>query len=143
MKCIRNLALPLAVFGLMAFSGSASAEVAVIANPTSGIASVSNDEIKRLFLGKSKTVGGNKATPVDQNDESTVREYFYKVVVGKTSSQLRAYWAKLVFTGKGKPPQQLGTDADVVAAVAADASLVGYVDVAAVTGEVSVILVVQ
>ena len=139
----KNLLLSVVAAGLMAFTGSALAEVAVIANPSSSIASASNDEIKRLFLGKSKDVAGNSATPVDQAGDSTAKDQFYQVVVGKNSSQLRAYWAKLVFTGKGKPPKELGTDADVIAAVAADASLVGYVDVSAVTGDVKVILLVR
>ena len=144
MNSIRKILLnSVVVAGLIAFTGSALAEVAVIANPDSAIASASNDEIKRLFLGKSKTVSGNKATPVDQNDKSETREFFYQVVVGKTNAQLRAYWSKLIFTGKGKPPKQLDTDADVVAAVAGDPRLVGYVDAAAVTGDVTVILVVQ
>ena len=144
MNSIRKILLnSVVVAGLIAFTGSALAEVAVIANPDSAIASASNDDIKRLFLGKTKTVSGSKATPVDQNDDSAAREFFYQVVVGKTNAQLRAYWSKLIFTGKGKPPKQLDTDADVVAAVAGDPSLVGYVDAAAVTGDVTVILVVQ
>ncbi len=143
MKCIRIFSLFLVTAGLVVFSGSASAEVAVIANSSSPIASASNDEIKRLFLGKSKTIGSNTATPIDQNEASSVREHFYDVVVGKSSSQLRAYWSKLVFTGKGRPPKELGTDADVIAAVAADPELIGYVDANAVTGSVVVILVVQ
>ena len=39
-------------------------------------------------------------------------------------------------------PHLLGSDADVVSAVAGDASLIGYVDAGAVTGNVKVILVV-
>ncbi len=138
-----KLLLSVVAAGLIAFTGSAQAEVAVIANPSSPITSASNNEIKRLFLGKAKNVAGNSATPVDQSGNSPAKEQFYQVVVGKNSSQLRAYWAKLVFTGKGKPPKGLGTDADVVAAVAADASLIGYVDASAVGGNVKVILLVQ
>lgn len=143
MKCIRTFSPLLIAAGLMVFSASVSAEVAVITNSSSQIAGASNDEVKRLFLGKSRTIGGNSATPIDQNKTSSVREHFYDVVVGKSSSQLRAYWSKLIFTGKGKPPKELGSDADVVAAVAADPELIGYVDANAVTGSVVVILIIQ
>jgi hypothetical protein len=57
-------------------------------------------------------------------------------IVGRSSTQVSAYWSKLVFTGKGVPPKEVADDAAVIAAVAADASAIGYIDSSSVTGDV-------
>lgn len=119
------------------------ADMAIIAHPACPVDSASKDEIKNLYLGKAKHLGGSKAVPVDQSKDSNVSEAFYESVVGKTASQVRAYWSKLVFTGKGRPPKQVGDDSAVVAAVAGDPTLVGYVSAGAVTSGVKVLMTVQ
>ena len=141
---IRNSMLAgLGVALLFAGTVPAAPNVVVIANPSAQISTIGADEIARLFLGKTKAVAGQKLTPVDQDKTSAVCEAFYRSVVGKSPSQLRAYWSKLVFTGKGSPPQEYSTDADVVAAVASDPELVGYVAASAVDASVKVLLEVQ
>lgn len=134
--------LPLICLAILANPDSANADVVVIANPAFASDSANADDIKRLFLGKAKDLAGSGATPVDQTNGSPAWEHFYDSVVGKTTSQLRAYWSRLVFTGKGKPPRALGNDDEIVAAVASDKMLIGYVDAAAVTGDVKVLLTV-
>ncbi len=119
-----------------------NAEVAVIANPAFATDAADEEEVKRLFLGKTRELSGTGATPVDQESGNPAWEHFYDSVVGKSASQLRAYWSRLVFTGKGKPPKALGGDAEIVAAVAANETFVGYVDASAVTGDVKVILTI-
>lgn len=118
------------------------AGVAVIVNPNVAITNADKAAVKKLFLGKAKSISGKNFKPVDQGD-SEVRKKFYTVVVGKSSSQLRAYWSRLIFTGKGTPPKEIGSDADVVKAVAADPNLIGYVDSSAVDSSVTVVLTVD
>lgn len=132
------------IIGLLAcVAAPVRAELAIIAHPACAASSISADEIKQLYLGKSKKLGDAKAVPVDQAKDSQVSNRFYETVVGKNASQVRAYWSKLVFTGKGRPPRQVGSDSDVLSAVAADPTLIGYVDAAAVNESVKVLLTVQ
>ncbi len=79
----------------------------------------------------------------NQNEGSAAREAFNDKVLGKSSSQLKAYWSRLIFTGKGTPPKESGSDADVVSLVAKNPNLVGYVDAAAVDGSVKVVYTFQ
>ncbi len=72
-------------------------------------------------------------------DGTSVADEFNDKVVGKSSSQLNAYWSKLVFTGKGTPPEKLTTDQAVIDFVAANNDAIGYVDSAKVTDKVKVI----
>jgi len=135
------LPLLLSLSSLMC-SGAAAADIAIIAHPEFSAESATAEDIKRLFLGKSASISGENATPIDQKNGDAEWKEFYDTVVNKNASQLRAYWSRLVFTGKGKPPKALDGDADVVSAVAADSSLIGYVDVSAVTSDVKILLTV-
>ncbi|MDH4276244.1 MAG: phosphate ABC transporter substrate-binding protein, partial [Gammaproteobacteria bacterium] len=43
-------------------------------------------------------------------------------------SQLKSYWATLIFSGKGTPPKAVGDAGDVKAIVAKNPSAIGYID---------------
>lgn len=114
------------------------AEVAVIINPNNA-SSVDADTIKKIYLGKSKSFSnGEKVNPVNQ-DNTTVADEFNDKVVGKSSSQLNAYWSKLIFTGKGTPPEKLASDQAVIDFVAANNDAIGYIDSSKVSDKVKVI----
>ncbi len=118
---------------------SAMAEVAVIVHP-SNAATVDQAEITRLFTGRGTTFSsGSKATPLNLAESAAARGEFDSKVLSKSSSQMKAYWSKLVFTGKGTPPKELASDAEMKAAVAADATAIGYIDAAAVDATVKVL----
>lgn len=129
------------LIALTLFIGAlAQAEVAVIVSASNGNGSLDKDTIERIFLGKTASFpDGSQAIPVDQNEGNAAREAFNDKVLGKSSSQLKAYWSRLIFTGKGTPPKESGSDADVVSLVAKNPNLIGYVDAAAVDGSVKVV----
>lgn len=121
-------------------SAVAQAEVAVIVNPGNG-ASLSSEDVQRLFLGKLKSFpGGGEATPVNQKEGQPAREQFNQAVLNKSESQLKAYWSQLVFTGKGTPPKELDNDDAIKALVASTPGAIGYIDAAKVDGSVKVVL---
>ena len=121
----------------------AFAEVAVIVNPSNGDA-LDKDSISRLFLNKAKAFpSGTQAEPIALEEGAAATDEFNGKVLNKTAAQLTAFWSKLVFTGKGQPPKALSSDADVVAAVAANAGAIGYVDASAVNDSVRVVATFQ
>ena len=137
MKKYLNVLATVLVLGL---TNLVWAEVAVIVHPSAGFDSLTEDDVSRLFLGKSKSFpNGSAATPVNQNEGSAVRDKFNEGVCKKNASQYKAYWSQLVFTGKGTPPKDVGDDAAVKAAVAANPAMVGYVDASAVDASVKVV----
>lgn len=124
--------------------GSASntmAETVVIVAAASPVTVLSADQTGDLFLGRATAFpSGAAATPIDQAEGSAVREDFYTKIANKSGAQVKAYWAKLMFTGKGQPPREAGDSAGVKSAVAANPSAVGYVDKSVVDGSVRVVL---
>jgi ABC-type phosphate transport system substrate-binding protein len=122
-------------------STSAHADVVVIVSAKSHVTSIKAEQAARIFLGKTSTFPDNgDAVPIDQADGSLVREEFYSKVVHKTSTQLAAYWAKIIFTGDGRPPEMLDGNAAVRKAVADNPNAIGYIDKSAVNRSVRVIL---
>ncbi len=129
------IAVATLVIGSAAYAG-----IAVIVHPSAGIDALSADDIARIFLGKTKKFpNGQEAIPINQNEGSPVREKFNQAILKKTPSQYKAYWSRLVFTGKGTPPKDSGTDADVKALVAANPNVIGYVDSSVVDSSVKVV----
>ncbi|MET0357173.1 MAG: phosphate ABC transporter substrate-binding protein [Cellvibrio sp.] len=137
MKKFTNLS---ALILSLLLTSPALAEIAVIVNPASGITSLTEDDVSRIFLGKSKAFpNGSTAVPVNQDEGSATRDKFNEAVCKKNSSQYKAYWSQLVFTGKGTPPKDAGNDAAVKTLVAASPTSIGYVDASAVDASVKVV----
>lgn len=116
------------------------ADIAIIVNPANTSA-VTEDDVSRLFLGKKASfANGDKATPFYLAQGHDAVEEFNKLALAKSSSQLKAYWSKLIFTGKGTPPDALGSIDDVIAKVASDPTAIAYIDASKVTAKVKVAL---
>jgi len=115
------------------------ADIAVIVNPANANV-VSADDLNRLFLGRASSFAdGTKATPLNLSEGQVARDEFDSKVLNRSSAQLKAYWSKLVFTGKGTPPKEMADDAAVKAAVAADPNAIGYISSGSVDGTVKVV----
>ncbi|USD29739.1 phosphate ABC transporter substrate-binding protein [Pseudoalteromonas sp. SCSIO 43201] len=126
------------LFALLCSSYSTLA-VDVIVNPANNSA-LDENEIKQIFIGKAKSFSdGSKALPITQVDGSSVTDEFNEKVLNKSSSQLKAYWSKLVFTGKGTPPKEAADDAEVIKLVASNPNLIGFVSSGAADGSVKVV----
>lgn len=132
---MKKLIISLAVATLAAAALPASAEIVVIVNKANPATRMFSEQASQFFLGKS-----NMFTPVDQSESAPIRAEFYHKVADKDPSQVKAIWSKLVFTGKGQPPKEYTSNAEVKKAVAADPKAIGYIDKSAVDDTVKVIL---
>ena len=130
--------------GLLVMAQAASAQIAVIVNPKSPLASMTPDQVSAIFMGKSAQLpSGATAQPADLPESSSIREQFYSKAAGKTSAQVKATWARLTFSGKATPPRELSSAADVKKHVAGNVDAIGYIEQSAVDGSVKVVLVVD
>lgn len=129
---------------IMLLSGSALAEVKVIVNSSVTDSSITAEQVMDIYLGKvSNLPSGRKVIPVDQPDGEVVRSEFYKKVVKKDAAQLNAYWARLIFTGKGQPPKMFTDNSEVLQKVSSNPDLVGYVSGNTNTSGVKVLLTIH
>ncbi|MCO6413849.1 MAG: phosphate ABC transporter substrate-binding protein [Thiogranum sp.] len=131
--------LALTVAGML--SQASQAELAVVVAPSVNVDSISLDQLERLYLDKSVSgLQGAKLTPVDHKQGSAQRQEFAQKVMGKTERELASYWSRVMFSGKGQPPRQYSSDAEVIEQITADPGKVGYIDGASVTEGTKVIL---
>lgn len=122
-------------------TGVVLAEVAIIANKGITVDSITPKEARKIWLGKKKSMpGGGTIKLADLPLGNAARKDFYNSIVKKKEKQLKAYWAKITFTGKGYPPQVFDDDAAVVDWVASTPGAMGYVSSDSVTDSVKVLL---
>ncbi|MBI2733515.1 MAG: hypothetical protein HYX44_09525 [Aquabacterium sp.] len=133
-----------AAVALLTLAQAASAQVAVIVNPKSPMASMTQEQAAAIFLGKTQTLpSGQTAVPADLPESDKAREIFYSKAAGKSPAQVKATWARLTFSGKATPPKEVPTAADVKKHVAANPDAIGYIEKSAVDSSVKVVLTVE
>ena len=143
MRKLKLILLTTAMVCATGLAATAQAALAIIAHPSNPASGITVDEAERIFLGKTGEMsGGRRVTPVDQSVGSASRAKFLQKVVHKSEDELTAYWSKLMFSGKGQPPRDLGDDAAVKAFVAGNPDAIGYVDGKFVDGSVKVLLII-
>lgn len=121
-------------------SPSSLAGTVVIVDKDSDINQLSQEEIRDIFLGKINTFpNGKLAVPLDLSQDSEARQTFLNKIVQRNESQLRAYWSRLIFTGRGKPPKTVDDEYELVMRVADDPNLIGYVSTDAIDDSVKVV----
>lgn len=124
-------------------SATSFASVVVVVHP-SNTADISRDDINRLYTGRASSFpGGSQAVPINLVDSNSARNNFDDKVLGRSSSQIKAHWSKLVFTGKGSPPKEVNNDAEVLDLVANNPNIIGYVSKGADTSNVRTVLTVD
>lgn len=114
-------------------------EIAIIVNQANSDV-VDEVTIKKIYTGKTKSFpSGGNVVAINQSGNNEITAEFNKKLLNKSSSQLKAYWSKQLFTGKGTPPQEIASDAEVLKLVAANPTYIGYVNISAVTDDVKVV----
>lgn len=122
---------------------SAQAQVVVV-GAKSPVTSLSKEQAAAIFLGKMPSLpGGGAPELIDQPEASPLRDEFYTKVVGRSAAAAKQYWSKLAFTGKGTPPKEAGSSADVKKMVNADPNGVGYIEKSAVDASVKAVFTAQ
>ena len=121
-----------------------AADMVVIVSARSQVQSLRPDQVADIFLGQSGHFpDGAVAVALDQGIGSPLRNTFYARVMSKSPALLKAYWTKMIFTGRGKPPRELPDSAAVRKEVAANPALIGYIERVALDASVRPVLVVK
>lgn len=108
---------------------AAQGSVKIIVNSEVEVASLSQAELARIYLGK-KTLwdSGSRITPSLLNEKSPLTEAFLEESVKKTVRQYRAYWKRHLFSGKGTAPKTFASSSQVANYVADNPGAIGVVD---------------
>lgn len=133
------VAVPLVLaLALMAFVASVAARepdpaplYRVIVHPDNPVTSVDRQFLADAFLKKVTRWPDQRVMhPVDLLPSSPPRGRFTKDVLKRSVAAIKAYWQQRIFSGRGVPPPELGTEDHVVAYVLKYDGAVGYVSAA-------------
>lgn len=141
LSVLRSLSAALvALLGSLAAAPAQAEDLVVVVASSSKAPKLSADEVSAIFLGNAKSFpNGEKAVPIDQKAGTPSYAGFYQKATGKTESQIKAYWSRIMFTGKGQPPQEAGDGAAVKKLIAANPNMVGYIEASLVDASVRVV----
>lgn len=122
-----------AVIALGFFCLSAQAQIAVVTGadgPT-----ITKEQLANVYLGRSKDF-----KPLDLPEGNAIREAFYRKSTDRDIAQIKAVWARVIFSGQGKPPVIVPDASAVKKALGADQQAVGYIPKSEVDGSVKVLM---
>jgi ABC-type phosphate transport system substrate-binding protein len=131
------------VFGLalsLAISAQAGADVVAVVSSKNPITALSKSQVTDIFLGKTvRFPDGTQAVPIDQEEGSPARDVFYATFAGKSPAQIKSYWTKVIFTGRGQPPKAVSNSVEVIKLIAANPQAISYIERSAVDSTVKVL----
>lgn len=124
----RALAIVLLAAGFLA-GPVARAEIVVIVHPSNPVSNLSRDQVIDLYMGRVIVFpGGGLALPLDQSPGSDAQRAFYQGLIGRSVAEVKAWWARLLFTGAASPPRALPSAAAVLKTVRENPNAIAYID---------------
>ena len=114
--------------------------IVIVVSVSSTIKSLNKEQVANLFLGKSSTYpDGSAAVPIEQTEDTKAHEEFHKSITEKSASQLKSYWSKMIFSGKGTAPKEVSSNAELLKLISSNPAMIGYVDKTAADKTVKVV----
>ena len=130
------------LFSLLLILGAAmpaQAEPVVVVSASSSLDALTLDEVRQIFNGQTRRVSGVAVKPLDLPSRNSERDGFYQQVLGKSAEQMKSYWARMIFTGRGMPPREVSSAREMLMLVGSNRDFVGYLDAARVTPDLKVV----
>jgi hypothetical protein len=105
----------------------AGEELVLIVSTRSDVDQLDSPLVRKLFLGLTVTHQGNRLHPVLNEADPEIKELFLQNIVSMSDSTYDRYVLRLSLLQGRTQPTVYRSNADLINAVAADATVVGYV----------------
>jgi len=141
MSIVKHFVAAALVSGLgLGHAAKAAADVVAVVSVKSPITALSKSQVTDIFLGKSNRFpDGTQAVPIDQVESAKVHDEFYVSFADRTAAQIKAYWSRIIFTGRGQPPKVVSNSGELKQLLAHDPRAIGYMERSAVDDSVKVL----
>ena len=110
----------------LAFSTAQAGEVVVIGN--SNVPKMDAATVQKIYTGKFISVSGINVTPVGLKPGTAARNRFLQDFLNQDEEKYTGYWTVRRYIGKGAPPAELTSAAEVINHVQNTPGAVGYLD---------------
>jgi ABC-type phosphate transport system substrate-binding protein len=118
-----------------------AAELVVVSSKKLDVAVLTKKQVIDIYMGRYRNLpNGLDVIPLDQALKSTARARFYSKLVGRSVSEISAYWARLLFSGRATPPIEISDYKQMIKLLSQNSSMIGYIDDKYLTKELKVIM---
>jgi len=120
----------------------AKTAIAVVTNRNSRLTALTTAQVKAIFLSNENILpNGVRITLADQEKTQSIKLEFYEAIAQMDLKDVSRHWAKIIFTGRGMPPEQVdGGDEGVKSWIKSNPNGIGYIHADSVDGSVKVLL---
>jgi hypothetical protein len=102
-------------------------ELVLIVSSRSDVDQLDSSLVRRLFLGLTVTLHGNRLRPVLNEADPEIKDLFLQNIVSMSDSTYDRYVLRMALLQGRTQPTVYRTNAELINAVAADPAVVGYV----------------
>jgi hypothetical protein len=93
-----------------------------------GVPRLDESMVQKIYSGKVVEVGGVSVAAVHLRSGSPQRNLFLQTYLNQDEEKYTAYWTVRRYIGKGVPPRELASAADVISFVQGTPGALGYID---------------
>lgn len=128
------------LFLLSLYSYGYSQEIVVVVNKSNSINELSKSEVIDIYMGRYMTFpNGKKAKPFDLPTESQLKKDFYLELLNQNERKINAYWARVLFSGRAKPPESVESINEVLSHLQNSEFGIAYIPESEMTEDVKVV----
>ncbi|QJR82022.1 hypothetical protein CA267_015300 [Alteromonas pelagimontana] len=118
----------------------AGTELVVVVHKNNPTIVLSKSQLIDMFMGKFVAFpNGAPAVPVDIGGNAGAREEFYRELVGMPLARVNAYWSRVKFSGKARPPSEYKDEQAILDFVSRTENGIAYVSKQSITPSVKVV----
>ena len=127
----------------MLWASEGAAQVAVIANKSVPVETISNADLYDLYAFEVRRwEDGQPVTVFDLKQHGDTRMDFYQYL-GKSPSRMKSIWLVLKLSGEGEPPEALASEEDMIQRVISTPGAIGFTRLPVDDSQVKVLGVVS
>ncbi|MCW8109514.1 hypothetical protein OPS25_13470 [Alteromonas ponticola] len=117
-----------------------SSELVVVVHKDNPTEHLTRSQLIDLYMGKYVAFpDGSKAQPLDIDNDETTKEQFYQALVGMPLNRVNAYWSRVKFSGRARPPVVQQDQQAVLAYIESTGSAIAYIHKNNLTDKVKVV----
>jgi hypothetical protein len=126
MCALRAAAIRLLAVLALLVAPAAWADYYVVVSESNPTVKLSQKEALHIFMGRTRSFPDGGLVAAYEVGDDSERAGFYRSLDGMSLAQVTSYWARLMFSGRSLPPQQVDTQAALMDKVRNNPQAIGW-----------------
>ncbi len=116
--------------------------LAIVISKDANIGSLSKKELSKIFLSKTRKLPSGEKTILIEINDKKIQSKFYQTICNKNENQLRKYWTKMIFTGRGQPPKKVKSVDEIISYIKNNKNVISYIPLKNVDKSMQILMVI-